>query len=78
MGRLSRIISKKSRMRFFTTPSHGGKLCITHKFYQFYRNDISETDFHNPIEALNKAEKCAKKFDFHNVKFLSLLVSVSS
>lgn len=61
MSLLRNLISKKTRVKLFTTPSHGGKFFVTHKFYQFYRSDISETDFHNPTEALSKAEGRASK-----------------
>ena len=53
------ILKKKNNRSLFTTPSHNGELCIMHKFYQWYRNDISETDTYNPQEALNSAEKKA-------------------
>ena len=55
------LIRKKKRKYFFTTPSHDGNLCILHKFYQWYRCDISETDAYNPQEALEKAERYASK-----------------
>lgn len=59
MSFLNSVLKKKNTNRLFTTPSHGGKLCIYHKFYQFYKNDISETDTHNPQDALLKSEKQA-------------------
>lgn len=55
------LFRKKKRVSCFTTPSHSQKFCITSKFSQFYKFDISETDTHNPQEALNKAEKFASK-----------------
>ena len=53
------LLRKKNRKVLFTTPSHDGRLCILHKFYQWYRSDISEVDAYNPEEALDKAEKRA-------------------
>lgn len=55
------ILKKKSNKSFFTTPSHGGKFFILHKFYQWYRADISEVDFYNPQKELEKSEKYAAK-----------------
>ena len=55
------LLRKTNRKTLFTTPSHAGKLCILHKFYQWYRNDISEVDALNPQEALRKAEEKATK-----------------
>ncbi len=55
------ILRKTNNKTLFTTPSHDGKICTMHKFYQWYRNDISETDAYNPEEALEKAEKKASE-----------------
>ena len=55
------MLRKQNRKTLFTTPSHSGDLCIMHKFYQWYRNDISEVDAYNPEEELNKSEKRASK-----------------
>ena len=55
------ILKKKNKKQLFTTPSHSGKLCIYHKFYQWYRSDISEVDAYNPEVALEKAEQKATK-----------------
>lgn len=52
---------KHSKNTLFTTPSHGQKFFILNKFRQFYKSDISETDTHNPVEALKKAQKHAAK-----------------
>lgn len=59
MDLLNSILKRKTQNRLFTTPSHSGKFCITHKFYQFYKSDISETDTHNPQDALVNSEKKA-------------------
>ena len=53
------ILRKSNKKSLFTTPSHGGSICIFHKFYQWYRSDISEVDAYNPQEALKHAEKNA-------------------
>lgn len=66
------VLKRKVKTHLFTTPSHSGKFFIHHKFYQFYKNDISETDTHNPLEALNKAEsKAAQIYGTKTTKFLT-------
>lgn len=55
------LLRKKNKKLLFTTPSHAQKFFIFNKFRQFYKYDISETDTHNPQEALCKAEKLASK-----------------
>lgn len=52
-------LRKKCKKTLFTTPSHGQKFFIFNKLRNFYKYDISETDFYNPQEALMKAEKNA-------------------
>ena len=59
MGLVS-LLKKNNRKTLFTTPSHGGKFCIFHKFYQWYKADISEIDALNPQLALENAEKNAR------------------
>ena len=70
------ILKKSNRKKLFTTPSHDGKLCIMHKFYQWYRNDISEVDAYNPQDALFEAEKNAS--DIYNTKSTHFLTNGSS
>ena len=65
------MLKRKSRKTFFTTPSHGGKLCICHKFYQWYRSDISETEAYKPQEELLKAEAVASVIYGTSVSFLT-------
>ena len=66
------LLKKKNNTTLFTTPSHDGKLCILHKFYQWYRADISEIDALNPEEALLKTEKrAAKIYNTKTTKFLT-------
>lgn len=66
------VLKKNNRKTLFTTPSHDGKFVIMHKFYQWYRNDISEVDAYNPVDALIKAEKFAAKiYGVNSTKFLT-------
>lgn len=66
------ILKRKNRKTLFTTPSHDGKLCIYHKFYQWYRSDISEVDAYNPEEALELAEmKATKIYGTQSTHFLT-------
>lgn len=58
---LIKLFRKKYKKVLFTTPSHYQKFFITSKFEQFYKYDISETDAHNPQEALFAAEKRASE-----------------
>lgn len=53
------MLKKKNKKTLFTTPSHDGRICVMHKFYQWYRNDISEVDAYNPTEKLFETEKKA-------------------
>ena len=71
MGLIS-ILKKKNNKTLFTTPSHSGKFCIFHKFYQWYKADISEIDALNPEKALQEAEtKAAKIYGTKYTKFLT-------
>lgn len=71
MGLIS-VLKKKNKKQLFTTPSHCGKFILMHKFYQWYRNDISEVDVYNPQEALIKAElKAAKIYGTKSTHFLT-------
>jgi len=58
---LINLLKKSNKKTLFTTPSHGGRICLMHKFYQWYRNDISEVDAYNPQDALKCAEAYASK-----------------
>ncbi|MCM1264999.1 MAG: aminotransferase class I/II-fold pyridoxal phosphate-dependent enzyme [Candidatus Gastranaerophilales bacterium] len=55
------LFRKNNNKTLFTTPSHSQKFCILHKFRQFYKYDISETDAHNPELALLAAQDRATK-----------------
>ena len=71
MGLIS-ILKKNNKKTLFTTPSHSGKFFIYHKFYQWYKSDISEVDAYNPQEALEEAEeKAAKIYGVKYTKFLT-------
>ena len=56
---LVNIFKNKSKFDLFTTPSHAQKFFIFSKFRQFYKYDISETDAHNPQNALKSAQEKA-------------------
>ena len=70
------ILKRKNNKLLFTTPSHGGKFCILHKFYQWYRSDISEVDAYNPEDALKKSEKVAS--NIYGTKYTKFLTNGSS
>lgn len=70
------LSKKKSDKVFFTTPSHGGKFFIFHKFYQWYKADISEVDALDPQEALLKAEQ--KASEIYGTKFTKFLTNGST
>ena len=66
------LLRKKCRKSLFTTPSHSREYFIFHKLRNLYRYDISETDFHNPQEALIQAEARASKiYGVRSTKFLT-------
>jgi lysine decarboxylase len=66
------ILKKKNITALFTTPSHDKDFCICHKFYQWYRSDISEIGTLNPQKELEKAEiKAAKIYKTKYTKFLT-------
>lgn len=70
------VLKKKNNKTLFTTPSHDGNFCMYHKFYQWYRADISEIDALAPDEALEKAEQEAAKV--YGVKYTKFLTNGSS
>ena len=66
------LLRKNNRKTLFTTPSHGQKFFIFNKFRQFYKYDISETDTHNPEQALQKAqERATKIYKTKSTRFLT-------
>lgn len=70
------LLKRKYKTLCFTTPSHGQKFFIFHKFRQFYKYDISETDTHKPHEALLKAQQRAAKI--YGVKYTKFLTNGST
>lgn len=70
------MLKKKHSKALFTTPSHGGKFCIFHKFYQWYCSDISEIDVLKPQEELLKAEQEASKI--YGTKYTKFLTNGST
>ncbi|MBQ7764588.1 aminotransferase class I/II-fold pyridoxal phosphate-dependent enzyme [bacterium] len=73
---LINILKKKNRTALFTTPSHDGKFCIFHKFYQWYKADISEIDALNPEKGLEEAEKKASQI--YGTKYTKFLTNGST
>lgn len=66
------LLRKQNRKTLFTTPSHGQHFFVFHKFRQFYKYDISETEAQNPQDALIKAQKKASKiYGVKNTYFLT-------
>ena len=66
------ILKRKNKISLFTTPSHSGSVFLLHKFYKWYKNDISETDAYNPVEALEAAEcKASKIYGTKSTHFLT-------
>ena len=76
MGLINLLKKKKNRKILFTTPSHSQGFFLVNKYRQFYRNDISETDTHNPQKALSEAESRASKI--YGTKFTKFLTNGST
>lgn len=75
MGILS-ILKKKNKKTLFTTPSHSGKFYILHKFYQWYKSDISEIDALEPEKALEQSEQKAQ--EIYGTKYTKFLTNGST
>lgn len=75
MGLIS-ILKRKNNKTLFTTPSHGGKFFIFHKFYQWYKSDISEVDAYDPQKGLDEAEK--KAAQIYGTKYTKFLTNGST
>ena len=73
---LIQLLKRKNNKALFTTPSHDRDLFVVHKFLQFYRCDISETDAHDPVSALEKAEKWAS--EIYGSKYTKFLTNGST
>jgi lysine decarboxylase len=57
---LVRLLEDKCEKTLFTTPSHGQKFYIYDRLKEMYKVDISETECHNPQEALEQAQLWAR------------------
>ena len=69
---LINLYKRKNRKVLFTTPSHSQSFFIVNKFLQFYKHDISETDAHDPVTALEQAEtRAAEIYGSKYTKFLT-------
>ena len=75
MGLVS-LLKKRNRKLLFTTPSHSQKYFIFHKFRQFYKYDISETDAYEPQAALEDAQTKASKI--YGTKYTYFLTNGST
>lgn len=73
---LINLLRKNNRKTLFTTPSHGQRFFIFNKFRQFYKYDISETDAHNPEQALLQAQERASKI--YKTKYTHFLTNGST
>ena len=58
---LVKLLKKRNKKLLFTTPSHSQSFVLYNPLKSAYKIDISETDAHNPTEALSKAQERAKK-----------------
>lgn len=69
---LIRLLSEKQDKTLFTTPSHGQKLFIYDCLKEMYKLDISETECHDPQEALNQAQLYARSiYHTYSTTFLT-------
>lgn len=73
---LINLYKRKNRKVLFTTPSHSQSFFIVNKFLQFYKHDISETDAHDPVTALEQAETCAA--EIYGAKYTKFLTNGST
>lgn len=73
---LVKLLRRKNKKLLFTTPSHSQKFFIFHKFRQFYKYDISETDAYDPQTALRKAQEQAAKI--YGTKYTYFLTNGST
>lgn len=73
---LLKLLKTKNTKTCFTTPSHGGRFCLVHKFYQWYRADISEIEALDPQKALYDAENRAA--DIYGTKYTKFLTNGST
>lgn len=57
---LVRLLGKKTDKILYTTPSHGQRCFIYEPLKEMYKLDISETECHDPQEALEMAQLAAR------------------
>lgn len=66
------LLKKTNKKKLFTTPSHDGEICIFHKFYQWYKSDISEVVAFKPeAELVNAEKKASEIYQTKQTKFLT-------
>lgn len=69
---LVRLLTEKYDKTLFTTPSHGQKMFIYDSLKDMYKIDISETDCHDPQEALKQAQLYARSiYHTYSTTFLT-------
>ncbi len=69
---LVKLLKKKNKKILFTTPSHSQRFTIYKPLKSAYQIDISETQAHNPQEALQKAqERASKIYGTNSTNFLT-------
>lgn len=69
---LIKLLKKKYNKLLFTTPSHDGKFFVMHKFYQWYKADISEIETLQPeVELMNAERRATKIYGTKSTKFLT-------
>ena len=69
---LVHLLEGKNQKTLFTTPSHGQRFCIYDRLKEFYKLDISETEFHNPVDALKRVQLWARSiYHTYSTTFLT-------
>lgn len=69
---LVELLDKKTNKILFTTPSHGQKDGLYYPLREMYKYDISETECHNPQEALMQAQLWARSiYKTYSTTFLT-------
>jgi len=65
-------LEQKTNKILFTTPSHGQKDGLYYRLEEMYKIDISETDYHDPQEALRRAQLWARTvYQTYSTTFLT-------
>lgn len=69
---LVHLLGSKTNKTLFTTPSHGQRTFIYDQLREMYKIDISETDCHDPQEALERAQIWARSiYNTQSTTFLT-------